>query len=158
MALTDYKITDEQVAANGLAAAADKLTGTPSENKALFDKLVREIVKEALNKIVDALVASGGAAEIGLDPTAGVNETNVQDAIENVQAQLSAYALGEIPDGTITADKLADDAVTLAKIVESVMHTDNFGYPSAVVRRRLGSIRLRLWFPTFFQALREVLF
>jgi hypothetical protein len=132
MALTDYKITDAQVAENGLVAAPDKLTGDPDENKALFDKLVREIVKEALNDIVDALTASGGAGEIGFDPTAGVNENNVQDAVENVQAQLAAYALGEIPDGSITAAKLAEDAVTLAKIAESVLHTDNFGYPSAV--------------------------
>ncbi len=34
---------------------ARTVTGDPDENKALFDKLVREIVKEALNDIVDAL-------------------------------------------------------------------------------------------------------
>lgn len=39
--------------------------------------------------------------------TAGVSASNVQSAIEQVQQQLSALALGSIPDGSITAVKLA---------------------------------------------------
>ena len=132
MGLSDYKITDEQVAANGLVASPDKLTGNPDENKALFDKLVREIVKAELNGLIDALIAAGGAGEIGFDPTAGVNKNNVQEAIENVQTQIAGVVLGQITDGTITAAKMAEATITLAKIAAGVLHTDNVGFPSAV--------------------------
>lgn len=57
MALTDYKIGAEDISANGVAAAPDKLTGTAAENKALFDRLIRNIVAEKMNGLIDAVVA-----------------------------------------------------------------------------------------------------
>lgn len=64
MALSDYKITSEQIAANGVVSAPDTLTGTAQENKAVFDKLVKQIVADAVNNLIDAL-STAGADEIG---------------------------------------------------------------------------------------------
>lgn len=55
MAITDYKITEQQIAEKGVVAAPDMLTGTAQENKGVFDRLVRETVAPAFNSVVDAL-------------------------------------------------------------------------------------------------------
>ena len=39
MAIRDFKITPEQIAEKGVIAAPDTLTGTPNENKSVFDRL-----------------------------------------------------------------------------------------------------------------------
>lgn len=46
-------ITAEQIAQYGVVAAPDKLTGRPAQNKAIFDRLVRELVAEVVNDIID---------------------------------------------------------------------------------------------------------
>lgn len=65
MALTDKKITDSQMTANGVVSAPDRLTGTAAQNKAVFDKLIRAVVSEALNGVIDEIVGSTGSAQIG---------------------------------------------------------------------------------------------
>ena len=55
MALSEYKIDAGEIGSKGVIAAPDKLRGTASENKALFDRLVKELVAEKLNALIDAL-------------------------------------------------------------------------------------------------------
>jgi len=69
MALTDYKITDSQISTKGVVSAPDKLTGTAQENKAVFDRLIREAVKDDLNGLIDALIAAGVGREVLLPGT-----------------------------------------------------------------------------------------
>lgn len=47
------KITPEQLVANGVVSAPDKLTGNPEENKKVFDRLVAELVAPKLNEVID---------------------------------------------------------------------------------------------------------
>lgn len=47
-------ITAEQIAQYGVVAAPDKLTGKPKDNKAVFDRLVRELVAVVVNEVIDA--------------------------------------------------------------------------------------------------------
>ena len=65
MALTDKKITENQISGNGVISAPDKLTGTASENKAVFDKLVRAAVAPQYNGLIDELGSENGAKGIG---------------------------------------------------------------------------------------------
>lgn len=51
------KITQEQMDAAGVVAAPDVLSGTASENKAIFDRMVRQLVAPAYNAAVDAINA-----------------------------------------------------------------------------------------------------
>ena len=53
------KITDEEIAVKGVAAAPDVLNGTAAENKRLFDRLVRELVAVCFNSLVSQLEALG---------------------------------------------------------------------------------------------------
>lgn len=49
------KITDDELYENGVCSAKDVLTGTPAENKAVFDKMVSKLVAPAYNAAVDAI-------------------------------------------------------------------------------------------------------
>ena len=53
--LSNYRITDEDVAQNGVIAAPDRLTGTAAQNKAVFDRLIRAAVKEKYNAMLTAV-------------------------------------------------------------------------------------------------------
>lgn len=46
-------ITPEQIAEYGVVAAPDRLTGKAQDNKAIFDRLVRELVAIVVNDIID---------------------------------------------------------------------------------------------------------
>lgn len=49
------KISAEQLAQMGVVAAPDKLTGSPQENKLVFDRLIREVVAVAVNLAIDTI-------------------------------------------------------------------------------------------------------
>lgn len=51
------KITDAEMDAAGVCAAPDVLSGTPAENKRVFDRMVRQLVAPAYNAAVDAIGA-----------------------------------------------------------------------------------------------------
>ena len=55
--LSNYQLTDEDVAQNGVIAAPDRLTGTAAQNKAVFDRLIRDAVKEKYNAMLAAVEA-----------------------------------------------------------------------------------------------------
>ena len=73
----------------------------------LFDEM-----RDAFN----AFLAGLAAGDIPFEASAAIDEDNVQDAIENVQEQLEGISQGAVPDGSITAAKLADGAATEDKI------------------------------------------
>lgn len=109
------KLDNEPNDVGGLSASA---------LKARFDA-AGIAMKAALNKLVSELGAAAAAGNIGFTPTAGVNRTNVQDAIASVQAQLAGVSQGAVADGSITAEKLAAGAVTAEKLAPSLMKTEN---------------------------------
>ena len=80
--LTDKRVTEAQLNENGVCAAPDRLTGTAAENKAVFDRLIRQIVASCVNPVIDELASALGAAAVGaaVESMAG----------DNVQALLSA--------------------------------------------------------------------
>lgn len=47
------KITDKQLDTHGVVAAPTVLTGTPAENKAVFDRLVRQLIAPTMNEMID---------------------------------------------------------------------------------------------------------
>lgn len=57
MALADHKITELMIQQKGVIAAPDRLRGTASENKQVFDRLIRETVRSCFNGLVDELAS-----------------------------------------------------------------------------------------------------
>lgn len=76
MALTDKKVTDT-ILQMGVASAPDKLSGTVTENKAVFDRLIRGIAAQCFNPALEELAGSRGAAAVGT-----VTGESVQDALD----------------------------------------------------------------------------
>lgn len=93
--------------------ASDFPTFEPDEAKvrddlqSLFDEL-----KVGLNRLIGELKASN----MPFTATAEIDSSDVQNAIENVQSQIASAVLGELPDGSVTAQKLSDGAVETDKI------------------------------------------
>ena len=102
MALSDYKITQGETAANGVVSAPDVLTGTAQENKAVFDKLINQTVMVKHNGLIDELSTSG-AGDTGITDIPGLVAETVQEALEEINANV-----GEIidPNNPETAGKI----------------------------------------------------
>ena len=52
MSLSELKIKESEISSYGVVAAPDKLTGSPQENKAVFDRLIKSIVAERFNELL----------------------------------------------------------------------------------------------------------
>ena len=98
MALKDRKITEAGIAQHGVVSAPDRLTGTAAENKKVFDKLVRNVVAEQVNGLVDDLSAktagASGISQLGMTPIAGLNAANAQVALEELKNWLEQAIIG----------------------------------------------------------------
>lgn len=68
MALIDYKITTSEIVNNNVKSAPDKLSGTATQNKNVFDKLV-ELICSKVNGIVDSITY--------LNPITGISQSLV---------------------------------------------------------------------------------
>lgn len=89
-----------------ISALADRPALSAEDLKAYFDANPLQLM-HAHNALAQALSDTAGAKQIGFTGTSGVSASNVQQAIEQVQQQLSDLALGSVPDGSITTAKLA---------------------------------------------------
>lgn len=91
MALKEKKITEAGISAHGVASAPDRLTGTAAENKKVFDNLVRAVVAEAVNGIVDELTGENGAEQIGMKPVEGIEGQTVQEGFGALLGKLQRW-------------------------------------------------------------------
>ena len=110
MSLSNYKLTDTAIAQKGVIAAPDKLTGTAAQNKAVFDRLIREAVKELFNGLIDAIASEDGAAEIGTTEIEGVSGGDVQTVLFSLKTILDAKS--ESADVAAALSLKSDKSVT----------------------------------------------
>lgn len=85
------KITDAEMDAAGVVAAPDVLSGTPAQNKAVFDRMVRQLVAPAYNAAVDAINEIDGV-EKGIETaeTQRVEAENARAAAETERENAEA--------------------------------------------------------------------
>ena len=67
MSLEKLKLKSEDIASTGVCAAPDKLTGSAAENKAVFDRLIRESLAQKYNELIDRLGAMDGVNGVQSD-------------------------------------------------------------------------------------------
>lgn len=109
MGLQDFKITEGAISRYGVVSAPDRLIGDPQENKRVFDRLIRDVVKSMFNGLVDALLDTSAAGEIG----AGVENVigdNVQAILNSLKLMLDTKA--PTADVTAALGLKADTSVT----------------------------------------------
>ena len=90
------RITEEEMNAQGVIAAPDILDGTPAQNKAIFDRMVRSLVAPAVNACVDA-----------------VEEVNQNEAEKNLAEQERKTAEAgrvEAEKGRVAAEQAREDS------------------------------------------------
>lgn len=110
MSLESYKLTDAAIAQKGVVAAPDKLSGSAAENKAVFDRLIRESVKGLFNGLIDALAGTDGAGQIGTDAIEGVTGGDVQTVLGSLKTLLDTKAADA--DTTAALSLKSDKSVT----------------------------------------------
>lgn len=114
-----------------------------SDMQLLFNE-IRDYLNTTLSGVVAAvsdkvagLLGDSGAKQIGFTATERIDKYNVQDAIEDVQAQLVSVSQGAVADGAVTAQKLADSAVTAQKLADGAVGTAALA-PDAVTADKLA--------------------
>lgn len=103
------KITDAQMDAKGVCTAPDILNGTAAQNKAVFDRLVREVIAVHYNSLVDQLTALGVETTVQLPTAAGMKylRLNSDKVLETSTDGVTWEATGSsghvivAPDGTV---------------------------------------------------------
>lgn len=90
MSIKDLTITDQNVQSTYVQSQPDRLTGTAQQNKAVFDALPQLIIQR-FNLLLEALAGTGAAGEIPIGPIEGVTAENVQQALEDIQKNLTEY-------------------------------------------------------------------
>lgn len=117
----------------------------PNEDNGLSASKLKEkfdtaglLAKEAINKLISALGESTAAGNIGFARSTQVPAGNVQDAIDNVQAQLVGVSQGTVANGSITSEKLADGAVTTAKLSDGAV-TEEILADDVVTTAKIGA-------------------
>lgn len=110
MALNNRKILDTDVTTKGVVAAPNILKGSAQQNKAIFDRLIREIVKERLNALIDDLTAVTAAGELGAS-VEGVTGNTVQAVLSALKAEVDTKAgdAGVTAKLALKADKADTD-------------------------------------------------
>lgn len=107
------KITTQQMDAKGVCAAPDVLNGTPAQNKAVFDRMVRELIAPAYNAAVDAINAIN-QTESGIEAAEAlrVSAENLRAAAETAREQAES--------GRVTAEEARVAAENLRAAAEEL--------------------------------------
>lgn len=90
--------------------------------KEKFDEDAKTVMG-AVKRLIKELGMETAAKNIGFKKTTAVNASDVQSAIEAVQAQIAGVSQSGIADAAITAQKIADGAVTTQKIEDGAVTT-----------------------------------
>ena len=90
MSIKDLTITDQNVQSTYVQSQPDRLTGTAQQNKAVFDAFP-QLIRQRFNELIALLTDAGAAGEIPVGPIEGVTAENVQQALEAIQQNLTAY-------------------------------------------------------------------
>ena len=123
----DFSANKQDTYEKRIASLPDQPNMQPDELKAYFDSSPEQL-RQAHNGLCDALTeatsGTSAASGLGFQRTAGVPADNVQAAVENVQAQLDAAVMGNIPSGSVTQDKLAQDVRDRFTTIENSVTTE----------------------------------
>ena len=132
------KITDAEMDAAGVCAAPDVLSGTPAENKKVFDRMVRQLVAPAYNAAVDAIgeiedtEAGVEAEEAAREQAEATRKENESQRQTNEQARQTAETgRGTAEGARVTAENQRAANETQRQTNEQGRQTAESGRASA---------------------------
>lgn len=135
------RLTDDLDIISKLDTEPNDVGGLSAEElKAKFDEAGNAIKSYINETLLPSMEGENGAENIGI---AGISQistaTNVQDALVLICQLINDISQGAVPDGSIGALKLADAAVTAAKIALSAVNSDNI-VDGAVITAKLSDL------------------
>ena len=110
MKFENLKIQPSEISAKGVVSAPDRLSGTAAENKAVFDRLIKDVVAEKFNSFVDLVrdelenIELPPAGEPGYTPQKGVDYWTEEDKSAIVQETAEALAPPALTGFAVTED------------------------------------------------------
>lgn len=107
MALSTFEYSKSWRSAEDFPSYEENEERVRDDMQILFDE-----VRDALNRLVGELKAEN----LPFTPTPEIDAATLQNAVELLQTQISGAVTGQLPNGSITAEKLAEQAVTGAKL------------------------------------------
>ncbi len=87
MSFNDCKISGAQIQTTGVQSQADTLTGSAQANKLVFDALPTLVIQK-LNSLIDQLQQQAAAGQIGVTAFEGMTAQNLQQALEELHADI----------------------------------------------------------------------
>ena len=109
MALSTFQYSKSWRSAQDFPSYEENEERVRDDMQLLFDE-----VRDALNRLVGELKAEN----LPFTPTAEIDASTLQNAVELLQTQISGAAVGQLPNASVTTAKLAELAVTGAKLAE----------------------------------------
>ena len=85
------KLTEAELDASGVISAADVLTGTAAQNKAIFDNMGKTKLAEKLNEVIDKVNASSADVQqtTGQSTTAVMSQKATTDEINALKDDIA---------------------------------------------------------------------
>lgn len=93
MSFNDCKISESQIQTTGVQSRPDTLTGSAADNKMVFDALPTLVIQK-LNSLIDQMQQQAAAGQIGVTPFDGMTAQTLQDALEQIQADIGGNYSG----------------------------------------------------------------
>lgn len=121
MSIRDLKITPQQIAEKGVIASPDTLTGTPDENKSVFDRLASEIIVPSVNGAIEML--------------GDVEDDTTEWAADEAQRQANETARQTAEQGRVQAENGRASAETARAQAENARVSAEQGRASAETAR-----------------------
>lgn len=87
MSFNDCKISESQIQTTGVQSQPDTLTGSAADNKMVFDALPTLAIQK-LNSLIDQMQQQAAAGQIGVTPFDGMTAQTLQEALEQIQADI----------------------------------------------------------------------
>ena len=102
---------------------------SPSEPREILQRQ-HDMTRDYINSLTSALSSQkegeSGSEHIGSPKIPGVSGENVFEQLSDMKRQITDYAGGTIPDGTVNENKLADRSVTSVKLAEGSVSDEHF--------------------------------
>ena len=87
MSFNDCKIRESEIQTTGVQSQADTLTGSAADNKMVFDALPTLVIQK-LNSLIEQMQQQAAAGQIGVTPFDGMTAQTLQEALEQIQADI----------------------------------------------------------------------
>lgn len=87
MSFNDCKISESEIQTTGVQSQPDTLTGSAADNKMVFDALPTLVIQK-LNSLIDQMQQQAAAGQVGVTPFDGMTAQTLQDALEQIQADI----------------------------------------------------------------------